>query len=326
MAIVGSGEIKLRADIALEVDGNATGTNVSLRALSNEIGLASPDSMSEFYGWANSVPPTVTTNGYSRTNVSFYMTGTVNSDGGAAITERGFYFGTSSNRASNAKYVISGTTGGFNYNATGLSTNTTYYFWAYATNSSGTTYGAQNSGTTYPTLGYNWTSINQGNAQYFWHHKLTDYYGSGVTASTRDETYFGHPYLGTIYYSTATTQYTGDSTGGWGNAQDVVGRLNVAGYNSTHTIYTRTTYSPSSWKTPAPLSYGDPDVFIEFVHPNTTNLVSNNSVISAASWSHYTATGYNISSYITPTSTRYLHNGGYMSEANMYTQITVNGG
>ena len=53
MAVPGSGQLRLRADIAQEVDGSATGTNVSLRTLSDSAGKAIPDAMSEFYGYSS---------------------------------------------------------------------------------------------------------------------------------------------------------------------------------------------------------------------------------------------------------------------------------
>lgn len=58
MAIPSSGQLRLRADIALEVDGSATGTNVSLGTLSDTAGFAAPDAMSDFYGY--SAAPSIT--------------------------------------------------------------------------------------------------------------------------------------------------------------------------------------------------------------------------------------------------------------------------
>ncbi len=64
---------------------------------------------------------------------------TVNGDGGAAISERGFYYGTSPAPTTN-KTTVTGTTGTFTTNITGLNPGTTYYFRAYAINENGTTY------------------------------------------------------------------------------------------------------------------------------------------------------------------------------------------
>ena len=75
--------------------------------------------------------------------------GNVTSDGGATVTERGICWGTSTNpTTSNSKTVVSGTTGSYSASLTGLKSNTTYYVRAYAINSEGTAYGANESFTT----------------------------------------------------------------------------------------------------------------------------------------------------------------------------------
>ncbi len=85
--------------------------------------------------------PTVTTN--AATNVeetTATLNGDVTSDGGATITERGFYCDTDSSPST--KYTVSGTTGAYTKDMTGLSPGTKYYFKAFATNSVGTSYGS----------------------------------------------------------------------------------------------------------------------------------------------------------------------------------------
>ena len=68
----------------------------------------------------------------------------VGGDGGAAITERGIAYATTTTpTTANNKQVVSGTTGSFNATLTSLSSSTTYYYRAYATNSVGTAYGNQ---------------------------------------------------------------------------------------------------------------------------------------------------------------------------------------
>ena len=115
MAVPNSGQLKLRADINLEVNGNNTDSNVKLHSLAQEAGFSTPDAMGDFYGYSAAVAPTVTTNNASTTDTNINARGTVNSDGGATITARGFRFGTNSNSAtSNPAYSVSGTTGGFN--------------------------------------------------------------------------------------------------------------------------------------------------------------------------------------------------------------------
>ena len=144
MAVPSSGQLRLRADIANEVDGSATGTNVSLQALSRSAGKSTPDGMLEFYGYSSSTAPIVSTSSSSYIKeYSMRINGSVSSDGGASITERGFYFGRSTNMTSNSRIVVSGTTGNYLYDASSLVANANYYIWAFATNSQGTTYGAR---------------------------------------------------------------------------------------------------------------------------------------------------------------------------------------
>jgi len=68
--------------------------------------------------------------------------GNVTSDGGASVTERGVYYGTSSSpEATGTKLIIGSGTGTFTADLTGLSSSTTYYVRAYAKNSIGISYG-----------------------------------------------------------------------------------------------------------------------------------------------------------------------------------------
>lgn len=209
MAVPSSGELELTGDIHNEVNGSPTGTNVSLRALSAAIGGTSPDAMSEFYGYASATAPVVSTSSSSGiTNVAMNARGNVSSDGGATITERGVYFGTSTNRASNPKYSTTGTTGSFSIPRSGLSENTTYYVWAYATNSVGTTYGSMVTSTTYPNLTYTWNTP-PGNYVYGmstgWR---MDYpQNDGITVRTWGSCVFYHPYLGAITQSSYDAGY-----------------------------------------------------------------------------------------------------------------------
>ena len=94
---------------------------------------------------------TVTTDLVSNvTTTTAECSGTVSSDGGAAITERGFCWSTSSYPTVYGNHIAAdiATTGSFTVNLSGLSPNTTYYVCAYATNSMGTAYGSQMTFTT----------------------------------------------------------------------------------------------------------------------------------------------------------------------------------
>ena len=151
MGVPSSGQLKLRGNgdgtgINEEVFGNVTATNVSLGALATEAGFDTPpDAMREFYGYVSAVVPSVTTNlETSLTFSGFTANGNVTSDGDATITERGFYMGTDAGTATNnTKYTVSGTTGTFSRVFTSLTSSTTYYFWAFATNEIGTTIGSR---------------------------------------------------------------------------------------------------------------------------------------------------------------------------------------
>lgn len=155
MAVPSSGQLRLNGDINLEINGTGTGTNVSLNTLSSQAGFTAPNGMEEFYGYSSAVAPSVQTNSsISVGTSSMTIRGNVSSDGGGAITERGFYFGTSTNATSNTKYTVSGTTGAFSRSMTGLSSGTTYRVFAYATNSAGTTIASMvTTSTTQPSIG-----------------------------------------------------------------------------------------------------------------------------------------------------------------------------
>jgi hypothetical protein len=73
------------------------------------------------------------------TSESALLEARVTSDGGAAISERGFYFGTEPNPTSNMT-LVSGTTGVFTLPVSELEPNTLYFFNAFASNTHGTTH------------------------------------------------------------------------------------------------------------------------------------------------------------------------------------------
>ena len=78
--------------------------------------------------------------------------GNVTSDGGVPVTARGVCWSTSANPTTANSYTTDGTgTGTFTSNLTGLNPNTLYYVRAYATNSTGTSYGNQ---VTFTSLSY----------------------------------------------------------------------------------------------------------------------------------------------------------------------------
>ncbi|MEB2782957.1 MBG domain-containing protein, partial [Algoriphagus sp. C2-6-M1] len=108
----------------------------------------------EFSRTVTAAFPSVTTNAAtSLTSSGATLNGNVTSEGGAAVTARGFVYSSSDNTPTIAEggvtQVPDGSgTGIFNEAVTGLSASTTYYYQAYATNSGGTSYGGVESFTT----------------------------------------------------------------------------------------------------------------------------------------------------------------------------------
>ena len=206
MAVPSSGQLRLRADIANEVNGSATGSDVSLRALSASAGKSAPDNMSEFYGYSDVSPPSIMALYSSSTDSSVYARIRLGDTGGENPYSTGVYIGTSTNMTSNPKYELgAGSIYQYKgYNRTGLSANTTYYWWGYATNSAGTTYTARQTRATGTSYTYSTNSkyvYNNSNA-YAW-----CYYGYG-RPSTATRTYqYNHVYNGwtTTNYGTGTT-------------------------------------------------------------------------------------------------------------------------
>jgi len=99
------------------------------------------------------VAPTVTTEAVSLIKSDLAIgNGTVTSDGGATVTERGVCIGASANpTTAGTKFTTGGTTGAYTVSMTGLTRNTTYHARAYAINSVGTSYGSD---VTFTTIGF----------------------------------------------------------------------------------------------------------------------------------------------------------------------------
>ncbi len=98
-------------------------------------------------GTTVSVSPFVTTQGATGTGTAAAtLNGTITYNGGAAVTDYGFYWSTTSPVTTGSPQAQVGTTdysGTFNLSSLVLSPNTKYYFSAYAANSVGTTLGSQ---------------------------------------------------------------------------------------------------------------------------------------------------------------------------------------
>ena len=95
------------------------------------------------------VPSVGNTSVSNTTTSTASISASITSDGGAEVTEKGFYYGTNNPPTEADTKVVSTATGdAIMAELTGLTPNTTYYIRAFATNSQGTTLGAVNAFTT----------------------------------------------------------------------------------------------------------------------------------------------------------------------------------
>lgn len=130
----------------------STGVNGTLNTSSSSRPDGSaPHKMSEWYGYDHdasiATAPTVSTGlcGWDSTNNDIDAVGSVSSDGGSTITERGFVYSTTNPpTTSSGKTTVSGTTGTMSANLPAIQFSSSYnmYVRAYAINSIGTSYGA----------------------------------------------------------------------------------------------------------------------------------------------------------------------------------------
>jgi hypothetical protein len=152
MAVPSSGELKLYKDIWGDEIGDPQGDN-SLHGAAIYAGFSTPDAMSDFYGWSDVIPPSVSTGNFSSVSFnSVTLNGNVTSTGNEDVV-RGFYCGTNANSATNnTKLTLGGTQGTGAYSCTrGAGSGTTYYGWAFACNSAGSCIGGRvNTTTPYP--------------------------------------------------------------------------------------------------------------------------------------------------------------------------------
>jgi len=130
------------ANFTSNIVGLSEGTTYYVRAYStNEVGTAYGN---ELTFTTNEVTGAVltTTEVSAVTSSSAVAGGNITDDGGGNITARGVCWGTSPEPTVNKTTDGTGT-GDFTSNITGLLDGTVYYYRAYATNSSGTTYGQE---------------------------------------------------------------------------------------------------------------------------------------------------------------------------------------
>jgi hypothetical protein len=148
MAVPISGPLKLWDNIWNQEIGGTKGNN-SLHSGSIYAGFSTPDAMSDFYGWSDVEPPSVTTNGITSVSTGgMVLNGTV-TDTGNETPNVGFYFGTNANSStSNPQLAVGTANAGFSCSKGQLPYNTTHYNWAYACNSAGLCIGGRVQATT----------------------------------------------------------------------------------------------------------------------------------------------------------------------------------
>ncbi len=142
------------------VDGSGTGTFVStLTGLQPSttyyVRAYATNANGTVYGEQRSVttpsglPTVTTTTATSITANSAVCGGNVMGDGGYTVIQRGVCYSTTPNPTTSGPHTTDGSgTGTFVSNLTGLTSNTTYYYRAYATNATGTVYGEERTLTT----------------------------------------------------------------------------------------------------------------------------------------------------------------------------------
>jgi len=116
-------------------------TNISLFTMIDTYAIGNPSSGNlNLNSMANKDYPSTTTSAASSvTQTSMTCNANVTADGGiiGGITQRGFYFGTNANYASNTKTSVAGTTGAYTLAKASLTAGTTYYITGYAINALG---------------------------------------------------------------------------------------------------------------------------------------------------------------------------------------------
>ncbi len=129
--------------------GLTPGTTYYVRAYATSTVVTGYGNEVNFTTSSLTAPAVITGNTTGITHTSAIASGNVTSGGGSPISARGICYSTSPNPTiSGPKTVEPGTTGPFTSNLTGLLPQTTYHVRAYATNNTGTSYGADSVFTT----------------------------------------------------------------------------------------------------------------------------------------------------------------------------------
>jgi len=229
-----------RGTITFNKNTSASTSNMQVSAPLNNTGwwfsVSCPGS--QVIGGGTGVAPSVTTNNETSVSSSgFTMNGNVSSKGLASdfstagtISSRGFVYKTGNTVASfiagsgvnSAEADTNNATGNFSKALTGLSSNTTYTFRAYATNAAGTTYGTNNVATTSQSISYTTNYVDGPHGKHLFACYQTP------TQIIRYTGTFGN---GTTVYHNNLTAY-GVSDVGWYN-----GPVGLSGASSANVFY-----------------------------------------------------------------------------------------
>jgi hypothetical protein len=243
---------------------NLTGLNVSttyyVRAYAtNSLGTAYGNQVNFFTSTNTSIPTVAST--YSASSVttnSAQSGGNVTSDGNSTLTAKGVCWSTSSNPTiANNKTNDGSGVGSFTSSITGLSSNTSYYVRAYATNSIGTAYGSEISFTTL--IGV--PSVTTGSASNI-ALNTADVDGNITDLGNASVTDHGH------CWSTSTNPTVNNSTSRLGSASSTGAfTSNLTGLSNT-TYYVRA-YATNSYGT----SYGNEISFTPICNVPTVSTI-----------------------------------------------------
>ena len=196
--------------------------------------------------------PTLTTTEISSiANTTASSGGNITNQGSSAVTARGVCWSTSQNPTiANSKTTNGSGTGAFTSNLTGLTSNTTYYVRAYATNSIGTAYGNQlsftttgstaNCGTVTDIDGNVYNTVTIGTQCWMVENLKTTRYNDGTT----------------IPNVTDNTAWTGLTTGAWCYYNNDVSNNSI--YGKLYNWYAVKTgkLAPAGWHVPTFAEWG----------------------------------------------------------------------
>ena len=248
--------------------------------------------------------PNVTTNAVNTitfTTVSY--SGDVTSGGGTTVSSRGVCWSTSQNPTIANSHTTDGSGAGvFNGILTGLTSGTTYYIRAYATNSVGTTYGNEmvfttldqasegqpcpNAATVTDYDGNTYNTVKIGDQCWMKENLRTKHYANGVSIPTGSTQSFTAPYYYDGYFYNPNIPYTQ-----FGYLYNWVAVMNGAVSSNANPSGVQG-ICPTGWHVPSDAEWTQLENYVSILHPcngNSTNIAK--SLSSTNGWNNsYSAT------------------------------------